>query len=359
MEKIDKVQPGEFMPVEEIINNVLSEYNMKIYDIENVKFKDTDKQRAVYKITTDKGQKCLKKVYYNEAALLFIYSVIEWLNAKGIFCPRMIPSRKGLRYVKYNNNLFILTDWIDGRKCNYDNIDDISAAAFNLAFLHKCSYGFYPIDGSYIKKADTDYCQSYTKHFKQLLELSNTSFSVKDKFSKIYLEHFDYNIEAARESIYLLSKIDITVPLGDEVSMNAICHLDYVNKNIIFTPEGKLCIIDFDNTCIDMPVHDICGFLRRILKRESTPWDFNIFKTAVESYSSVRELSKKEFIMILAILMFPQKYWKISRDYYKNRNQCNKEAFITAIEQADQECGSCGCEFDPLYKKFLAMKDLL
>lgn len=29
-----------------------------------------------------------------------------------------------------------------------------------------------------------------------------------------------------------------------------------------------------------------------------------------------------------------------------------------AIEQADRKCGSCGCEFDPLYKKALAMKEL-
>jgi len=36
-----------------------------------------------------------------------------------------------------------------------------------------------------------------------------------------------------------------------------------------------------------------------------------------------------------------------------------KDEFIAAVEQADEECGSCGCEFDPLYKKFLAMRDLL
>ena len=28
---------------------------------------------------------------------------------------------------------------------------------------------------------------------------------------------------------------------------------------------------------------------------------------------------------------------------------------IEAIEQADKECGSCGCEFDPLYKKALEL----
>ncbi len=38
--------------------------------------------------------------------------------------------------------------------------------------------------------------------------------------------------------------------------------------------------------------------------------------------------------------------------------QCRSE-LISAIEKADMECGSCGCDFDPLYKKALEMKDLL
>lgn len=30
-------------------------------------------------------------------------------------------------------------------------------------------------------------------------------------------------------------------------------------------------------------------------------------------------------------------------------------ALVAAIRQADRECGSCGCELDPLYKKALAL----
>ncbi len=32
---------------------------------------------------------------------------------------------------------------------------------------------------------------------------------------------------------------------------------------------------------------------------------------------------------------------------------------IAAIEQADRDCGSCGCEFDPLYKRALQLQDSL
>lgn len=30
---------------------------------------------------------------------------------------------------------------------------------------------------------------------------------------------------------------------------------------------------------------------------------------------------------------------------------------ISSIETADEQCGSCGCEFDPLYKKALVLLD--
>lgn len=33
----------------------------------------------------------------------------------------------------------------------------------------------------------------------------------------------------------------------------------------------------------------------------------------------------------------------------------DKAALIAAIEQADKECGSCGCDFDPLYKRALEL----
>lgn len=33
----------------------------------------------------------------------------------------------------------------------------------------------------------------------------------------------------------------------------------------------------------------------------------------------------------------------------------DKKALIAAIKEADKQCGSCGCEFDPLYKKALQL----
>ncbi|MBL4931207.1 hypothetical protein [Clostridium paridis] len=37
----------------------------------------------------------------------------------------------------------------------------------------------------------------------------------------------------------------------------------------------------------------------------------------------------------------------------------NKEDLIKAVEQADKECGSCGCELDLLYKRCIELKEAL
>lgn len=33
----------------------------------------------------------------------------------------------------------------------------------------------------------------------------------------------------------------------------------------------------------------------------------------------------------------------------------DRDALIDAVRQADKECGSCGCDFDPLYKRALEL----
>lgn len=35
--------------------------------------------------------------------------------------------------------------------------------------------------------------------------------------------------------------------------------------------------------------------------------------------------------------------------------KADKEGLASAIRQADEKCGSCGCEFDPLYKRALEL----
>ncbi|GIM28060.1 hypothetical protein CPJCM30710_07260 [Clostridium polyendosporum] len=308
--------------------NVLPHFNLNNASVKQIKIKNTDKQRAVYRVDAKDKTFCLKKVYYNEGDLLFVYSAMEWLYRNGINVPRFLPTLNKSRFVKYSNMLFILTPWVEGEKCNYDNIKNIIDSSKNLAKMHKVSKKFTPIPGSSIKKGYDDIYISTTKHFQKLLTCSNAAYIHKDKFSKLFLTNFDKNLQLAQLSI------DVSSTINTNNLSTSLCHGDYVNKNIIFDDKGLLWVIDFDKCCYDYAAHDIGYFLRRLLKRDNTKWNVEVAVNCLKSYCEINPLTSDDLKYILVYLAFPQKYWRISKDYYNNIKKCNKNSFYRLLEKA-------------------------
>jgi len=313
---------------ENVAKYILPQYNLTNADIKQIKFKNTDKQRAVYKVQYIDECYCLKKVYYSIKDLLFVYSAIEWLYRNNIHVPRIIPTNTNSRFVNYNNMLFILTPWINGIKCDYDNIDHVLLCSTNLANMHKVGINFKPICGSSMKEDYSPLSPSIYKHYVSLLTFSNLAYKYNDLFSKLYLEHFNSGSSLAKCS----SEFAYDIKLNNLT--RSLCHLDYVNKNIIFDTNNEIWVIDFDKCRNDYCAHDISYCLRRLLKRDSTKWDFELAINFLELYDKVLPLSLDDYKYILAYLAFPQRYWKISRDYYGNINKCNKKAFLNLLKNA-------------------------
>jgi CotS family spore coat protein len=312
----------------ELKKYILKEYILEDASIYQIKFKDTDKQRAVYKIEYDDKYYCLKKVYYSKDELRFVYSSIEWLYRFNLNVPRILPTSSGNRYVLFNDMLFILTPWIQGEKCNYDNYGHVIDSARTLGNMHATGKNFYPITGSKLRLGYDDIYMEMSRHFNQLLNYSNLAFKYGDAFSKLYIENFEMCINLAKLSIESASRINFNF------LNKSLCHLDYVNKNIIFDNENRLWIIDFDKCKLDYCAHDISYFLRRIMKRDSTNWNLQLLMDCLETYEEIMPLSIDEYWYILSYLSFPQKQWRLLRDYYNNINICNKTAFVGLLEKS-------------------------
>jgi hypothetical protein len=66
----------------------------------------------------------------------------------------------------------------------------------------------------------------------------------------------------------------------------------------------------------------------------------------VELFKIIEKFSESGWDLIDA----PSKKWLSD-----NKSSNATAELIKAVEQADKECGSCGCEFDPLYKRALEL----
>lgn len=302
-----------------IKNNILPLYNLYDSEISLVKFKDTDKQRAVYKINHNNTLYCLKKVYFELDELLFVYSALEWLYKSGFIVPSLISSIYGEKYIKINNNYFILMPWLSGEKCNFDNENHIKLSAMSLGKMHFLSKNFNPILDTKKRIQSFNHYISTLKHFEELLIIYAVSNRSNDEFSKVYLENFTTHLKLAEISLKLSSMIK-----EDELTVS-LCHGDYVNKNILIH-QGNVAVIDFDKCKLGFIASDIGYFLRRCLKRDNTCWNYNIYEIFLKNYTSMYKLNQSDMYYILSYLAFPQKFWKISRDYYFGKNK-NTESF--------------------------------
>ena len=91
-------EQDNIISIENIKKYILPAYSLYNADITMVKFKDTDKQRAVFKVTLNNKSYCLKKVYYDEENLLFVYSAMEWLYRNGVNVPKLLPTKDNNRF---------------------------------------------------------------------------------------------------------------------------------------------------------------------------------------------------------------------------------------------------------------------
>lgn len=333
-----------------IRQNVLPYYNLQNSKISIVKFKDTDKQRAVYRIDSNEKSYCLKKVYYNIQDLLYVYSAIEWLYRNSIRVPKLLPTVDNNRFVSYQDMLFILTPWIEGEKCNFDNMTHVMISVKKLSALHSTSRNFKPIVGSSLKEGFEDYYISTLKHFQDLLHASNESFKYKDAFSRQFISNFDINLRLAKISLDISNKIDTS-----DLS-KSLCHGDYVNKNLIFPADLDPWVIDFDKCKMDYCAKDLAYFMRRLLKRENTKWDVDLALSVLNTYNESSKLTESDLRYLISYICFPQKYWRISRDYYRNIRKCNKSAFFTllssTISKTDFQYAFALNVIDSVQKKF-------
>lgn len=328
MNKNNKYISTDIISIDNIKKHILPRYSLENAEVTTVKFKDTEKQRAVFRIDHEGSSYCLKKVYYDEKNLLYVYSAMEWLFRNDINVPRLLPTIDRNRFIDFNNMLFIFTNWVDGEKCDFDNSNHVLYSAKTLGKLHKTSKNFTPIVGSSVRLGIEDSHLSISKHFNQILECANLATNYKDKFSRIFLDNLDYNLELAKISLEISSSIN-----RKELT-TSLCHGDYVNKNILVGPKNDIWLIDFDKCKYDYSAQDLSYFYRRLLRRPNTNWNLQLTIDVLDSYREENDFTHSDIKYVLAYLAFPQKFWKISRDYYRNIKKCNKNSFIILLEKS-------------------------
>jgi hypothetical protein len=64
-----------------------------------------------------------------------------------------------------------------------------------------------------------------------------------------------------------------------------------------------------------------------VLKRYS--YDVDIALEMIEDYCKIAPLQKEDFVLMLSLFEFPQRFWRIAERYYKGKTQWDEKTFLS------------------------------
>lgn len=308
-----------------IIEKVLNNYDFKYIDFEKV--------RSVYKVKTLDGNVCLKKIRHGRKKVKTGENLIRFLEEENFYnCPQYIKTKREKLFVNYKKHIFYVTEWIDGEECNLSNIEEAKNCMKLLAKFHMATS---KIDLNKFKlrnniknwpKIFNENIQNFEK-YKRTIE--NKKF--KGDFDNKYYENIDTFYKRGLISLKLLNQSNYYKMYKDNKN-KLICHDSFYYQHII-RKGNDFYLIDLDNIIIDLKINDIGKFIRRLMGKKNYHWDFEKAKVLIETYSEINPINKNELLIMLSLIIFPHRFWKLGKKRYIKHKNWNEHKYEDKLEK--------------------------
>lgn len=305
-----KIWPKEKKMIEQSMNY----YGFNIIDVKKV--------RSAYKVICEEGTYCLKRMRSGRSKVRNGFILAEELNKIEFNkVAKYIKTKDGYDYIKYSKYILYLTEWIDGKECSIDTTLEAAACASLLAEFHNAVE---KIDISNLKIKNN--LKNWPKVF--LENLYDLEYYKKiigrkrliNEFDKTYLKYIDILYQRGMLSLNILQNSEYYNISKKAENNKTLCHDSFYYQNILKV-EDRYYIIDLDSIIIDLEVNDLGKYIRRIMHKNEFKWDFNKARSIIESYLVERTLTKEELEIMLALIIFPHKFWKLGKKrYIKHKN---------------------------------------
>ena len=291
---------------------IWKQYNMAIRNVYRV--------RGAYILETDQGLKLYRNYEGSENKVEFEQSVKEHLYKAGY-------SKIDLYLRNQNGELitadsmgtkYIIKSWFNGEECNLHEESDIVAASRNLADLHNymqsVQIGLNDQNAKYISNLGTQ----FDKHNRELKRVRGYIRDKKQKneFEVCFLNVYNQFYEQGITALEILKESGYEDLLKQCVTQNTMCHGNYIYHNILMLP-GSIATTNFDKVCIGVQMFDLYCFIRKVMEKNN--WNTQYGNMIIEEYDKIRTISKEEMKILYVLLLYPEKFWKVTNFYYNAR----------------------------------------
>ena len=284
--------------------------------------------KTVWKIQSNKGSLCLKRLKQSFDKALFSVNAQIYIKNSGGNVPGVIPNKKGEAITSFNDQLFVLYEWIAGHDLDFDKPADLKNALIGLARFHNFSKGYAPADESRISSKLGKWPEQYGSMLNKLSLWKETAReNIAQQNFSAYFNHTTAIIDIGRMALDEIKRSTYEELTSAGSNSIVLCHQDYGRGNALLTGKG-VCIIDLDGVTFDLPIRD----LRKIIGKKAenrNQWQMEAINEITGWYEESNPMSKEERKLLYIDLLFPHWYYGL----VKNLFQAGKPVKASEIER--------------------------
>jgi CotS family spore coat protein len=309
-----------------LLKFVLSKYELEV--------KNVIKRRGVYEVDCVSGKFCLKKVKHGKTSILNENYLIENLQRNGFAnIKKMLRTREGNLIVKTNKYFFCISEDVEGEDCDLGNTEEAVNCAILLGRLHSSLNNLdtkvLNIKSKLKDRPKIFYDKLLTlEKYKQIIQKKR----IKNEFDLMYLNYIDNFYNMGSMALNILNTSNYYILTKESFRKKTLCIGNFYSQNIIRRDDGYY-ISDLNNIYIDLQVLDLAKFIRRLMNKKQYKWNFHLAKHIIDGYSTEKTIKKEELEFMLAVITFPDKFWKLGKKRYIKQKDWSEPKYTQKIEK--------------------------
>lgn len=284
--------------------------------------------KTVWKVRVNDRYLCLKRLKQTYDKALFSVNAQIYIKNKGGLVPGILPDKNSKRITEYNNQLFVLYEWLEGRDLNFGNPGDFKLALEGLARFHIASKGYESAEASRtstkLGKWPDQYASMRNKFISwKEISMNNLSQPHYNSFFRVS----DSMIALANTALDYIEKSSYDTLTAQGSNSIVLCHQDFGKGNAILSREG-IIVLDLDGVTFDLPARD----LRKLIGKEAENkgrWQLESIENVYRIYSSANPLSPEERRVLIIDLLYPHWFYGLVKNLFQN----NKPVKASEIER--------------------------
>ncbi|GAE88046.1 CotS family spore coat protein [Acetivibrio straminisolvens] len=316
--------------IQNIDLNKLASYVLEGYEIEpqDISVVQSASIKTVWKIKTRDRDLCLKRLKQTLDKARFSVNAQDFIYNSGGNVPGIIRDKEGNLIHSFNDQLFVVYEWLYGRDLSFGNPDDLKAALHGLAKFHIASKGYVAPENAKVSSK----LNKWPEHYKSMADnLSSWKEASMEKPASAsissYLKYVDDMLDICHRAIELLNGSKYTELTDKDSKTIVLCHQDYGKGNALLTDNG-VYVIDLDGVTWDHPGRDLRKIIGKLSENRGS-WSLDEIEKILDWYSEINPLSPADRELIYIDLMYPHWFFGLVKNIFKN----NKNESASKIEK--------------------------